>query len=109
MNGELGSKKTKVMAGVEVAAITTIAVLGTVVGGPIVWVGVGPLLVNHVWSATDAYKGAQSQEAGYAQYQMAQAQRTVDMSRQNRYDSAQHQQLDLRERLRLAAEQAYAS
>ena len=42
MNGELGDTKTKVMAGVEVAAITTIAILGGVVGGGIVWVGLGP-------------------------------------------------------------------
>jgi len=109
MNGELRETKTKVMAGVEVAAITTVAILGGVVGGPVIWAGLGPLIANHAWSAVDAYKGAQNKENAFAEYQMTQAQKTIDMSRQTRYDAAQAQHFDLRERMRLAAESAYAS
>jgi hypothetical protein len=59
MNGQLGNTKTKIMAGVEVASITTVAVLGAVVGGPVIWAGLGPLIANHLWSSVDAYRNAQ--------------------------------------------------
>lgn len=59
MNGQMSDTKTKIMAGVEVASVATVAILGGVVGGPIIWAGLGPLIANHVWSATDAYRNAQ--------------------------------------------------
>ena len=37
MNGEFNESKTKLMAGMEVAAITTTVLLATLVGGPVVW------------------------------------------------------------------------
>ena len=88
MNGELSSTKSKVMAGVEVAGVTTLAILGGVVGGPVVWAALGPLIANHVWSSVDAYKGAQTprQQNPYAQQQIVDAQRTLDFSRQRRFE-----------------------
>src|SRR5438552_3950093 len=66
MNGELGNGKTKLMAGVEVASIATIAVLGIVTGGAAVWIGLGPLAANHLWSSADAYKGAKKKQQRFA-------------------------------------------
>lgn len=105
MNGELGDTKTKVMAGVEVAAITTIAILGGVVGGGIVWVGLGPLIANHAWSATDAYKGAQRKQDPLVQEQMAEAQRMLELSRQKRFEREQTQRSDIRDKILKAGEQ----
>jgi len=104
MNGELGATKTKVMAGIEVAAITTIAILGGVVGGGVVWVGLGPLIANHAWSATDAYKGAQHKQDPQVQEQMAEAQRMLELSRQKRFDREQTQRSDIRGRILKAGE-----
>ena len=102
MNGEISSTKTKVMAGIEVASITTIVLLGTLVGGGIVWVGLGPLIANHAWSATDAYKSAKkSNNDPYIQQQLSSAQRTLDVSRQNRFD----RESDIRQRILKAGEQ----
>lgn len=110
MNGDLGTTKSKVMAGVEIAAITTIAVLGTTVGGGVVWAGLGPLLANHLWSSTDAYRGAQEKQQQYfqQQLQMAQAQKTLDLSRQRRFEREQIARTDLRSRVAAAGEAAYA-
>lgn len=109
MNDQLGSTKTKVMAGVEVAAITTVAILGGVVGGPVVWAGLGPLLANHAWSAVDAYKGANDKQNNFAnqQIQMSQAQKTLEFSRQRRFEREQTGRDDIRMRVAQAAEAAY--
>ncbi len=104
MNGELGSTKTKVMAGVEVAAITTIAILGGVVGGGVVWVGLAPLIANHAWSATDAYKNAQDKQDPAVQEQMAEAQRMLELSRQKRFEREQSQRSDIRDRVLKSSE-----
>ena len=42
MNGQLGNGKTKVMGALEVGLITTVAILGGVVGGPVIWGALGP-------------------------------------------------------------------
>ena len=79
MNGQMGSAKTKIMAGLEAGLITTTAILGGVVGGPVVWAGVGPLIANHVWSAFDAYANA-SPEVSDQQKQLEEAQRILQES-----------------------------
>ena len=107
MNGQLGEGKTKLMAGIEVAAITTIAIVGWAVGGPAVWFGVGPLLANHVWSSADAYKNAQGKQYNYGQEEMLDAQRNLELSRQRRYEREQAYRSDVRERIRRAGEQEY--
>ena len=94
MNGEVGTAKSKIMIGVEVASITTIAILGTVVGGGVVWAGLGPLIANHLWSATDAYKGAQTKRDPALQAQMSQAQQTLEYSRQRRFEREQELKTD---------------
>ncbi|MBI3306614.1 MAG: hypothetical protein HYZ84_02240 [Candidatus Omnitrophica bacterium] len=103
MNDQLGQTKTKVMAGVEVAAVTTVAILGGVVGGPVVWVGLGPLLANHIWSATDAYKNAKYNKDPLVQEQMTEGQRMLELSRQRRYEREQAYRSDVRSRLDQAA------
>ena len=95
MNDQLGSTKTKVMGGIEVAAVTTVTILGVAVGGPVVWVGLGPLLANHVWSATDAYKNAQYQKDPVVQEQMTEAQRMLELSRQRRFEREQNYRSDI--------------
>jgi len=109
MNGQLGMTKSKVMAGVEVAAIVTVAILGTAVGGGIVWAGLGPLIANHLWSSKDAYNGAQEKHKAYfqQQLQMAQAQKTLDLSRQRRFEREQISRSDIRTRVAAAGEAAY--
>ena len=104
MNGEVATTKTKVMAGVEIAAITTVAILGGFVGGGVVWAGLGPLIANHIWSATDAYQEAQNGRTPMMQSPMSQAQQTLDYSRQRRYDRAEDMRGDLRQRMQQAAE-----
>ena len=99
MNDQLGNTKTKFMAGVEVAAVTTVAVLGTAVGGPVVWVGLGPLLANHLWSATDAYKNAKYKKDPVIQDQMTEGQRMLELSRQRRFEREQTYRSDVRSRL----------
>ena len=108
MNGQLGNSKTKLMVGLEIGLITTIAVLGGVVGGGIVWAGLGPLIANHIWSAADAYKNAQYKtDPKYQQGQMVEAQRALEMSRQRRFDREQAVRSDIRERVMRAGELAY--
>lgn len=110
MNGQLGDNKTKLMAGIEVAAVTTVTIAGFAAGGPIVWLGAAPLIVNHVWSATDAYKNAGRQpdaNAAAEQQQLMEAQRTLELSRQDRFEREQAERYDVRDRVRRAGEQAY--
>jgi hypothetical protein len=102
MNGQIGSTKTKIMAGIEVASITTIVLLGTLVGGGVVWAGLGPLIANHAWSATDAYRSAQNNNDPYIQQQLTSAQRNLDVSRQSRFD----RESDIRQRILKAGEQS---
>lgn len=102
MNGEIGATKTKIMAGIEVAAVTTTILLATLVGGGVIWAGLGPLLANHAWSAADAFKTARSNKNDpYIQQQLLGAQRTLDVSRQNRFE----RESDIRQRLSKAGEQ----
>lgn len=104
MNGEIGATKTKIMAGVEVAAVTATILLATLTTGGLFWVGLGPLLANHAWSAADAFKTARSGNNSndpYIQQQLSSAQRTLDMSRQNRFD----RESDIRQRILRAGEQ----
>ncbi|MBU9888260.1 MAG: hypothetical protein KTQ49_00130 [Candidatus Omnitrophica bacterium] len=102
MNGQIGATKTKIMAGIEVAAVTTTILLATLTTGGIFWAGLGPLLANHAWSAADAFKTARSsQEDPYIQEQLSSAQRTLDMSRQNRFA----RESDIRERLMQAGQE----
>ncbi len=107
MNGELGNTKTKVMAGVEIASVTAITVIGIATGGAAVWFGAAPLIANHLWSATDAYKGAKSQEDPYAgDQQILEAQRTLELSRQQRFEREQAGRSDIRARIQQAGEAA---
>lgn len=104
MNNQLGSGKTKIMAALEVGLITGTAILGGFVGGPVVWATVGPLIANHVWSATDAYVNAQKKRNDpMLQAQMLNAQNTLDYSRQRRFD----RETGIRERVIQAGELAY--
>lgn len=61
-NGEFDTKggriKSWTMILVEVGAIVTTAVVGGTVGAPVVWVGIGLLIANHVWSSFDAFLNA---------------------------------------------------
>ena len=109
MNDELGSTKTKIMAGLEVASITTVAILGGVVGGPVVWAGLGPLIANHAWSAADAYHGAGRKQNTVVQeqFQMSQAQKNLELSRQRRFEREQTSRADIRQRVAMAGEAAY--
>lgn len=97
MNGEIGATKTKIMAGIEVAAVTTTILLATLTTGGVFWAGLGPLIANHAWSATDAFRTARSNNNNdpYIQQQLSSAQRTLDMSRQNRFD----RESDIRQRI----------
>lgn len=107
MNGELGNTKTKIMAGLEVGLITGTAILGGVVGGPVVWATLGPLIANHIWSATDAYRGAQQKNDPMVQAQMAEAQRTLAVSRQRRFDREEAERSGIRDRVEQAGQDAY--
>lgn len=110
MNGQLGNTKTKLMAGIEVAAITTVAVIGFAGGGPAVWFGAGPLIANHLYSSVDAFKnagGARSQaDLSVNQQEMLDAQRNIELSRERRFDREQAYRSDIRERIQRAGEQA---
>ena len=106
-NGQLGDTKTKIMAGVEVAAVTTIAILGGVVGGGVVWVGLAPLIANHAWSSVDAYRNAGGKQDPALERQMRDAQRTIELSRQRRFEREQAGRSDIRERVARAGEQDY--
>ena len=104
LNGEIGATKTKIMAGIEVAAVTTTILLATLTTGGLFWVGLGPLIANHAWSAADAFKTARSGNTNdpYIQQQLSSAQRTLDVSRQNRFD----RESDIRQRILKAGEQS---
>ena len=103
MNGEFRTTKSKIMLGVEVAAITTTVLLATLASGGVFWAGLGPLIANHAWSAADAYKSARKGDKNdpYIQQQLSSAQRTLDVSRQNRFD----RESDIRQRILNASEQ----
>ena len=62
LNGEMENKNGKIKTGVmivlEIGGIITTAVLGGTVGMPVIFVGIGILIFNHVWSAADAYMKA---------------------------------------------------
>ncbi len=58
MNGDFYETKTKIMAGVEVVAVTSTIILATCASGGLFWLGLAPLIANHAWSATDAFKSA---------------------------------------------------
>ena len=64
LNGEMESKGGKIKTGamiiLEIGGIVTTILLGTLVGYPVIWVGIGILMFNHIWSATDAYAKAPS-------------------------------------------------
>ena len=106
MNGELGAKKTKIMAGVEVAAITAVTILGIASGGGVVLFGAAPLAANHLWSATDAYKSAHDKQNPMDQEEMADAQRDLEFSRQRRFEREQNYRSSIRERIQRASEMA---
>lgn len=105
-NGQLGNTKTKIMAGVEVAAITTLAILAGVAGGGVTWFAIGPLLANHLWSSADAYKNAQHKVEPQVQQQMFDAQRTLELSRQRRFEREQIARSEVRDRVQMAGELA---
>ncbi len=105
MNGELGSKKTKLMAGVEVAAITAVTVIGFAGGGPAVWFGAGPLLANHLYSSVDAYRTAKRNGGTASNQDMLDAQRNIEYSRERRYEREQAYRSDIRDRIARAGEQ----
>ncbi len=60
-NTESGKVKVGVMAAIEVAAIVTTAVVGGVCGAPLVWIGVGLFIANHVWSSMDAFMNSKKE------------------------------------------------
>ena len=105
MNGELGNTKTKIMGGVEVASIATMAVLGITTGGAAVLIGLGPLAANHLWSSMDAYKSAKNKQNFQSQDQLSDAQRSLELSREGRFQREQDRRLTIRERLERAREQ----
>lgn len=111
LNGEIRSRKTKVMGAIEVASVTTAVILGTTVSGGLVWIGLGPMLANRAWSASDAYVVARrnARQEPAVQAQVDDAQRTLEYSRQRRFDREQAERSDLRDRMRQAAEMGYAS
>ena len=55
METKSGKLKTGAMIVLEIGGIVTLVLLWTLVGYPVLWVGVGILMFNHIWSATDAY------------------------------------------------------
>jgi hypothetical protein len=104
LNGEIGATKTKIMAGIEVAAVTATILLATLTSGGLFWIGLAPLIANHAWSASDAFKTARSNNNNdpYIQQQLSSAQRTLDVSRQNRFN----RESDIRQRILNAGEQS---
>lgn len=59
LNNEMDTKggklKTGAMIVLEIGGIVTTILLGTLVSYPQIWIGIGILAFNHLWSATDAY------------------------------------------------------
>ena len=108
MNGELGDTKTKVMAGIEAAAVTTITILGITTGGGVVWVGLAPLIANHAWSSADAFKSARNRQRDpIVEQQLIEAQRAIEYSRNRRADRGQDAPSDIRTRIQTAGQRAY--
>ena len=105
MNGQLTNTKTKVMATVEVASITAISILGLATGGGAVLFGFVPLAVNHLWSGADAYRVAKKNQNAPQYQEIVEAQRTLDLSRQNRFQREQAYRSDLHERIQRAGEE----
>lgn len=64
LNNEMETKSGKIKTGamiiIEIGGIVTTILLGTLVGYPVIWVGIGILMFNHIWSAADAYAKAPS-------------------------------------------------
>jgi hypothetical protein len=64
LNNEMETKGGKIKTGamvlIEIGGIVTTILLGVLVGYPVIWVGIGILAFNHVWSAADAYAKAPS-------------------------------------------------
>lgn len=62
LNGEMETKGGKIKTGamilIEIGGIVTTILLGVLVGYPVIWVGIGILAFNHIWSAADAYAKA---------------------------------------------------
>ena len=107
MNGQLGNTKTKVMAGIEVAAVTAVTILGIASGGGVVLFAAAPLAANHLWSATDAYRGAKAKQTDpNAEQQILDAQRNIELSRQRRFERERTERSDIRERIQRAGERA---
>lgn len=104
MNGELGSTKTKVMGGMEFGLVTGTALIGGMVGGPAVWFTAGPLIVNHVWSSTDAFMSARRNRQNQSFTGLQDAQRGLDLSREQRYSREQQYRSDIYDRVRMASE-----
>ena len=94
------------MGALEVGLITTVAILGGVVGGPVIWAGLGPLIGNHLWSSADAYHNARTKPEGFGQpqYQIADSQRDLGLLRQRRYEREQVSRSDIRDRIQQAGE-----
>lgn len=57
-----GKLKILTMWLIELGAIITTPILGAQEGWPLVMIGVGIFLVNHWWSAHDAWRGAVKRE-----------------------------------------------
>jgi len=59
LNSEMDTKSGKIKTGamivLEIGGIVTTILLGVLVGYPVIWVGIGILMFNHIWSASDAY------------------------------------------------------
>lgn len=55
MENKNGKLKTGAMIVLEIGGIVTTILLGTLVGYPQIWIGIGILMFNHLWSASDAY------------------------------------------------------
>ena len=53
-----GRVKMAIMGAAEVGGIITTAVVGGTAGYPAIWVGIGILVGNHLWSAGDAFVNA---------------------------------------------------
>ena len=58
MDNKTGKLKTGAMIVIEIGGIVTTILLGTLVGYPQIWIGIGILAFNHLWSASDAYMKA---------------------------------------------------
>lgn len=62
LNNEMETKSGKIKTGamivLEIGGIVTTILLGVLVGYPVIWVGIGILMFNHIWSASDAYMKA---------------------------------------------------